>query len=159
MTGRSQRLAPPDGRLRCNARGERVIACIALRPPTARRRSAAAHVTMAAAAGQPPGAFTEEDMRAAVLKHRSALLRGYIRDIFDDIDTDKSGFLEPPEFKALCLRLEPTMNEGDVQAALDAMDSDNDGVVDFEECVAPAARPAPPLARTPPCADMLMVVC
>jgi hypothetical protein len=56
-----------------------------------------------------------------------------IRVMFNDIDTDKSGFLDRNEAKVLMLKLFPGMNDVDFEAAFINMDDDGSEEVDFYE--------------------------
>lgn len=56
-----------------------------------------------------------------------------MRDIFDSFDTDGSGNIGPDEFRTLCRRLEPDMDDKTLEAALVELDEDGDGEISFDE--------------------------
>lgn len=58
----------------------------------------------------------------------------FIQELFDELDADKSGFLDKEELRRL---MHPSMltvaDDNDVERLLQSMDANNDGVVSFEE--------------------------
>mmetsp|Transcript_35649 Transcript_35649/g.93236 ORF Transcript_35649/g.93236 Transcript_35649/m.93236 type:complete len:106 (-) Transcript_35649:80-397(-) len=58
----------------------------------------------------------------------------FIQELFDELDMDKSGYLDKEELRRL---MHPSMltvnNEDDVERLLESMDTNHDGVVSFEE--------------------------
>ena len=55
------------------------------------------------------------------------------RKMFDAVDIDRSGLLEPLEFKRFMRKLDATLSSTDIQLALGMLDKDGDGVVSFAE--------------------------
>lgn len=55
------------------------------------------------------------------------------RTLFDELDSDGSGFLDADEVKELCKKLGKSLNKSDVEAALNAMDADGSGEISFGE--------------------------
>ena len=62
-----------------------------------------------------------------------------VRFTFDLIDEDKSGFIDPDEFHALCKRISPQMTEEEIADALEVIDEDGDGTRDEPVCVVGSA--------------------
>ena len=56
-----------------------------------------------------------------------------IRAAFDSVDTDGSGVIDGTEFTALCMKLDATMTEDEVDDALETLDEDGDGEISFKE--------------------------
>eukprot|EP00941_MAST-03F_sp_MAST-3F-sp1_P004042 g4042.t1 len=56
-----------------------------------------------------------------------------VKALFDEIDTDKSGFLDADEIKQLAINLGKPMSEKQLKEAMQAMDPNGDQQVDFDE--------------------------
>ena len=56
-----------------------------------------------------------------------------VKSMFDKHDADKSGFLNSTELASLCKDLNSPLNHNELVCALDAMDSDQNGEITFEE--------------------------
>jgi len=58
-----------------------------------------------------------------------------LREIFDHYDTDKNGVIDRNELRALLGALDPEFSERDVKQAIEALDDNANGVIDWEEFV------------------------
>ena len=56
-----------------------------------------------------------------------------LRDAFAVFDTDKSGSIDRKELKRLMKKLGQTLTEGELDAMMDEVDENGDGVISFEE--------------------------
>ena len=59
-----------------------------------------------------------------------------LREFFNEIDTDGSGFLDRDEIAALAKRLGVEFSERELDEAMAEMDADGGGEIDFEEFAA-----------------------
>ena len=89
-------------------------------------------------AGQmaPPNPALEaylDELSARFNKKSDEFKETYVRDTFSQFDEDKSGFIDPDEFHALCKRISPQMTEEEIADALEVIDEDGDGEISFEE--------------------------
>jgi hypothetical protein len=75
--------------------------------------------------GEPP-----EEEEAAVPE---ALLELDAREIFSELDADRSGYLDRKEIAVLCQRMGRSQSEEAISHALSVMDTSHDGKVDWEE--------------------------
>ena len=66
---------------------------------------------------------------AAQEKHREA----YVRETFHSIDADGSGMIDHDEFRSVCLKIDPTLTDADIDDAVEIIDDNSDGEVSFEE--------------------------
>ena len=58
---------------------------------------------------------------------------GEVKNCFNKFDLDGSGFIDREELAALSLRLGHKLNEDELTAALDDLDLNHDGTIDFDE--------------------------
>jgi calmodulin len=58
-----------------------------------------------------------------------------IREIFDHFDKDGNGTIEAVEFAALLQALGADMEDAEVAIGLEALDTDGNGRIDFDEFV------------------------
>jgi hypothetical protein len=80
-----------------------------------------------------------------------------VREFFNEFDGNGSGNVDPDEFRLLCEKLQPGMEEEEKDAALEALDGDGDGEISFDgasphawsatSAVAPRAAQQPLLTR------------
>ena len=84
-----------------------------------------------------PGPRAEmADSKKAVDAAKSKVRMESSRKMFDSVDSDKSGFIDPNEFQRLMRKLDATMSAQDVKIALGILDANGDGVIAFEEFAA-----------------------
>ena len=74
-----------------------------------------------------------DELSARFNKKSDEFKETYVRDTFSQFDEDKSGFIDPDEFHALCKRISPQMTEEEIADALEVIDEDGDGEISFEE--------------------------
>ena len=58
---------------------------------------------------------------------------GEVKNCFNKFDLDGNGFIDKQELAALSQRLGHQLNEDELTAALDDLDLNHDGTIDFEE--------------------------
>jgi Ca2+-binding EF-hand superfamily protein len=73
---------------------------------------------------------------AAVREAKAKVRMESTRRMFDSVDSDKSGSIDPIEFQRLMRKLDATMSAQDVKAALGILDANGDGVISFTEFAA-----------------------
>lgn len=56
-----------------------------------------------------------------------------LREVFDIIDTDKSGLISIDEIRAMLLKLNRLVSEEEIQGVMKSLDIDASSAVDFEE--------------------------
>ena len=61
---------------------------------------------------------------------------GMLRELFERADSDESGMLEREEVRAVVTEMGMPLTDPELTDAMDAMDGDGSGEVDFEEFVA-----------------------
>jgi len=84
----------------------------------------------------PPGTpLAKQDFLAWLSKREDLDLAGDLRVIFDLVDRDRSGALDRKEFSELLTCLNPEISPEEIDATLDAIDSNRDGVISWEEFV------------------------
>jgi len=71
----------------------------------------------------------EDDLEVRLLTHEDAM------DVFRDIDTDGSGFLDQQEIKDMATRLGRPLSEEQLKSLFDTMDKDRNGRIDVEEFI------------------------
>jgi len=64
-----------------------------------------------------------------------------VRDLFDNFDSDASGSIGKAELSDLVEMLGTRLNDAELQAAVEAMDGDGSGEVEFDELFAVRDRP------------------
>lgn len=125
------RMLSPAALLRCNAGLRRASAWLAqIRPPPpmpAESLDMLRGLTKAVASLRMSGVVAEGSEGGA--EHGGS--EAHIRELFSQLDTDGSGFLEREEVAALSEQLGLQIGEEQLDAAIKLMDEDGDGVVDF----------------------------
>lgn len=58
-----------------------------------------------------------------------------IREIFDHYDGDGNGVIDRDEFTQLLKTLDPDFTTAEIDAGLDALDENHDGVIQFDEFI------------------------
>jgi calmodulin len=59
-----------------------------------------------------------------------------IKEIFNHFDANNDGVIQRSEFKALLEALDADLEPDEIQAGLDSLDDNHNGVIDFDEFVA-----------------------
>ena len=75
----------------------------------------------------------EKKLQQAEIKKFSKKERANIQDIFDKLDTDKSGFISTAEFGVLCVNMGYEMTPSELDHAVASINKNDDGGIDFDE--------------------------
>eukprot|EP00934_Nitzschia_sp_Nitz4_P004149 Nitzschia sp. Nitz4//scaffold135_size62275//2907//5329//NITZ4_006343-RA/size62275-augustus-gene-0.7-mRNA-1//-1//CDS//3329535542//4139//frame0 len=78
-------------------------------------------------------ALRREFQRAIVRKLNTSFASMSLRDVFDSIDTDKSGKINTDEIRSLLAHLKVSISESELKEMLETLDLDKTGVINFDE--------------------------